>query len=204
MGYWAHETAVIDEGAVIGAGTRVWHFAHIRENTRIGADCVIGQGCYVDVDVAIGDRVKIQNGVSVYKGVTLEDDVLVGPNATFTNDLFPRAFNTQWEVLATQVGRGASIGANATVVCGVSVGEYAMIGAGAVVTTDVASYCLVMGNPARFVARVCRCGKRLAVKRQDGESDLLTCAACGASLRVTTNILVNEPSIIERKLGGES
>lgn len=146
---FVHPSAEIDEGARIGAGTKVWHLAHIRSTAQVGADCVIGRNVYIDADVVVGDLVKIQNNVSVYHGVTIEDEVFVGPCAVFTNDLRPRAQNQDWKVTPTLVRRGASIGANATIVCGIEIGEYAMIAAGSVVTKDVAPYQLVMGNPAR-------------------------------------------------------
>lgn len=155
-----HPTAQVDARAVIGRGTKVWHCAQIREGARVGEDCSIGKDVYLDRDVVIGSRVKIQNGVSVYRGVTIEDDVFVGPHAVFTNDKHPRAFNEEWQITPTLVKRGASIGANATVVCGVVIGEFALVGAGAVVTTDVPSYALVVGNPARTIGRVDRLGRR--------------------------------------------
>ena len=146
---FVHPTADIEDGARIGAGTKVWRLAHVRSTARIGTDCVIGRNVFVDADVVIGDRVKVQNNVSVYKGVTLEDEVFVGPSAVFTNDFRPRAQNPDWQVTPTLVRHGASIGANATLVCGVEVGRYAMIAAGSVVTRDVAPHQLVAGNPAR-------------------------------------------------------
>ena len=148
-GIFVHPTADVDEGARIGAGTKIWHLAHVRSTARVGAGCVIGRNVYLDADVTVGDLVKIQNNVSVYKGVTLEDEVFVGPSAVFTNDLRPRAQNPDWEITPTLVRRGASIGANATLLCGVEVGEYAMVAAGSVVTRSVAPYQLVAGNPAR-------------------------------------------------------
>jgi acetyltransferase-like isoleucine patch superfamily enzyme len=151
---FVHPTADVEEGARLGAGTRIWHLAHLRSTARVGANCVIGRNVYVDAGVTIGDFVKIQNNVSVYQGVTLEDEVFVGPCAVFTNDLRPRAQNPQWRITPTTVRRGASIGANATLVCGVEIGEYAMIAAGAVVTHDVAPYQLVAGNPARALGWV--------------------------------------------------
>lgn len=160
--YAAHSSAEIAPGAKIGAGTRVWRQAQVREGAVIGRDCVIGKDVYIDRDVVIGDRVKIQNGVSVYRGVTLEDDVFVGPGAVFTNDLYPRAFSSDWQVVPTRVKKGASIGANATVICGVTIGEYALIGAGAVVTRDVPPYSLMLGNPARAAGRVDEAGRRVA------------------------------------------
>jgi acetyltransferase-like isoleucine patch superfamily enzyme len=146
---FVHPTADVELGATIGRGTKVWHLAHVRSSATIGTDCVIGRNVYVDAEAVVGSRVKIQNNVSVYRGVTLEDEVFVGPCAVFTNDLRPRAQNPDWQVTPTLVRRGASIGANATIVCGVEIGEYAMVAAGAVVTRDVAPYQLVAGNPAR-------------------------------------------------------
>jgi UDP-2-acetamido-3-amino-2,3-dideoxy-glucuronate N-acetyltransferase len=146
---FVHPSADVEEGAAIGAGTKVWHLAHVRSTARVGANCVIGRNVYVDADVVVGDLVKIQNNVSVYKGVTIEDEVFVGPCAVFTNDLRPRAQNPDWEITPTLVRRGASIGANATLVCGIEIGEYAMVAAGSVVTRNVAPYQLVAGNPAR-------------------------------------------------------
>lgn len=146
---FVHPTADVEEGAQIGDGTKVWHLAHVRSTARIGSGCVIGRNVYVDSNVVIGDLCKVQNNVSVYQGVTLEDEVFVGPCAVFTNDFRPRAQNPDWQITPTVVRRGASIGANATLVCGIEVGEYAMIAAGSVVTRDVAPYQLVAGNPAR-------------------------------------------------------
>ena len=148
-----HETAIVDVGARVGTGTSIWHWTHVRESACIGHDCSIGQGCYIDAGVVIGDRCKVQNGVSVYAGVTLEDEVFVGPHAVFTNDKYPRATG-EWMVTPTRVCRGASIGAGAVIVCGVTIGEHAMIAAGAVVTRDVMPYELVMGDAARHVSWV--------------------------------------------------
>ena len=144
-----HPSAIVDEGAVIGAGTKVWHFCHVMPNARIGERCILGQNVFVANDVVIGDGVKIQNNVSVYKGVVIADDVFVGPSVVFTNVINPRAFiERKEEFLPTPVGRGASIGANATIVCGSKIGRYAVIGAGAVVTKDVPAHAQVVGNPA--------------------------------------------------------
>jgi acetyltransferase-like isoleucine patch superfamily enzyme len=145
-----HPSAIVEPGAVIGVDTKIWHFAHVRAGAVIGKYCVIGKDCYIDAGVVIGDGVKIQNGVSVYRGVRLEDGVFVGPHAVFTNDLTPRS-RGEWFCTPTLVQRGASIGANATVLCGVTIGEWAMVGAGAVVTHNVPSAALVCGNPARVV-----------------------------------------------------
>src|SRR4051794_7685602 len=143
-----HSTAIVDPRAEVGEGTKVWAHAQIREHAKVGRGCVISKDVYIDHGVTIGDHCKIQNSVSVFNGVTIEDDVFVGPSACFTNDLLPRARNEAWQASPTIVRRGASIGANATIVCGVVVGEYAMIAAGAVVTRDVEPFALVMGNPA--------------------------------------------------------
>lgn len=147
--------------ADIGQGTKVWINSQIRENTVIGENCVISKDTYIDFSVRIGSRVKIQNGVSVYHGVTIEDDVFIGPNAAFTNDFYPRAWNGDFEVRPTLVKRGASIGANATIVCGNTLGEFSMVGSGSVVTHDVPPYALAAGNPARVLGYVCQCGQRV-------------------------------------------
>ncbi|HEX5597175.1 MAG TPA: acyltransferase [Micromonosporaceae bacterium] len=146
---FVHTSADVEEGARVGMGTKIWHIAHIRSSAQLGSDCVIGRNVYVDANVIIGDRVKIQNNVSVYQGVTIEDEVFVGPCAVFTNDLRPRAQNPDWQITPTLVRKGASIGANATIICGVEIGSYAMVAAGSVVTKNVAPYQLVAGNPAR-------------------------------------------------------
>lgn len=158
---FVHDTAIVDPRSSIGKGTWVWVNAQIREGLKVGEDCVICKDVYLDHGVEIGDRCKIQNGVSIYHGVTLEDDVFVGPNAVFTNDLYPRAFSEEWEYVATIVKRGASIGANATIVCGVTLGEYCMVGAGSVVIEDVPPYTLVVGNPARVVGKIDKQGRRV-------------------------------------------
>lgn len=158
---YVHPLAVVDEGAKIGNGTRIWHFAHVRSTATIGENCVISKDVYIDAHVKIGNNVKIQNGVSVYNGVTIEDDVFCGPHMTFTNDLYPRSVGSEWEILDTLVRRGASIGANATIICGITLNEYCTVGSGAVVTKDVPTHGLVIGNPARLVGFVCKCGHPL-------------------------------------------
>jgi len=183
--YFVHPTAVVEDGAEIGEGTKIWHFAHVRRGAKIGRYCNIGKDVYIDVGVEIGDYVKIQNGVSVYRGVKLEDYVFVGPYAVFTNDKYPRAFSTDWEIVPTLVKRGASIGANATIICGVTIGEYAMVGAGAVVTRDVPDYGLVVGNPARLRGFVCVCGrplKELVERRR--EVVVYKCRRCGREISI--------------------
>jgi acetyltransferase-like isoleucine patch superfamily enzyme len=170
-----HKTANISPDAKIGDGSKIWINAQIREYVQIGDNCVISKDTYIDRYVTIGNRVKIQNGVSIYQGVTIEDDVFIGPNATFTNDRIPRAFNANWKITETTVKKGASIGANATIVCGITIGEYAMIGAGSVVVKDVPPHTLVVGNPARQIARVCECGARIS---SDG-----ICGICSKTYR---------------------
>lgn len=156
-----HPTADISSSALIGEGTKVWINVQIRENAVVGENCILAKDVYIDLGVNIGDRCKIQNGVSVYSGVRLHDDVFVGPYVSFTNDRIPRAFNDTWEIIETVVENGASIGANATIICGVTIGEYAMVAAGSVVTRDVTPYTLVIGNPARPVSRIDRMGQRI-------------------------------------------
>ena len=156
--HFIHPTAVVEEGAVLGDGVKVWHFAQVRAGARIGAGTQMGKSCYVDAGVVIAERCKIQNFVSVYAGVTLEDEVFVGPSVVFTNDLYPRATGA-WEILPTLVRRGASLGANCTLVCGVEVGEYSMVAAGSVVTKSCSDFELVAGVPARRIGYVCRCGR---------------------------------------------
>lgn len=161
--YQAHETAVIDPGCKIGDGTRIWHFTHIMTGAVIGDNCNIGQNVVVSPEVILGDNVKVQNNVSIYTGVICEEDVFLGPSCVFTNILNPRsAINRKGEYLRTHVHKGASIGANATIICGHTIGEYALIGAGAVVTHEVPPYALVLGNPARQAGWVSKAGHRLA------------------------------------------
>jgi UDP-2-acetamido-3-amino-2,3-dideoxy-glucuronate N-acetyltransferase len=158
---FVHASSVVDEGAVLGPGTRVWHFCHVSATARVGADCVLGQNVYLGPKVTIGDGSKVQNNVSLYERVTVEEDVFLGPSCVFTNVLTPRAFiDRRDEFQPTLVKRGASIGANATILAGVTIGEYALVGAGSVVTRDVPPYTVVMGNPARVVGTVDAAGER--------------------------------------------
>ena len=164
-----HPTAEVSEKAEIGENTKIWHHSQVRENSKIGKNCVLGKNVYVDINTIIGDNVKIQNNVSVYDGVVIEDGVQVGPHACFTNDKFPRAINpdgslkgvSDWEISRTLVKKGASIGAHSVIVCGTTIGKFALIGAGAVVTKDVPDHALVYGNPARIQGYVCHCGQKL-------------------------------------------
>lgn len=185
-GWFAHETAQVDEPSEIGSGTKIWHSSHISKNARIGQKCNIGQNVYVGAGVTIGDGCKIQNNVSVYEGVTLEDYVFCGPSMVFTNVHNPRCeIPRMKEIRPTLVKRGATIGANATIICGNTVGQYAFIGSGAVVTKDVLDHALLVGNPARQIGWMCRCGIRL--QEINGDSRSLACPSCGAKYRVTDN-----------------
>ena len=179
MGAVVHPSAVIDDDVELGDGSRVWHFVHVSAGARIGVQCSLGQNVFIGRNVRVGRGVRIQNNVSVYEGVELEDDVFVGPSCVFTNVKNPRAFvSRKHAYLPTRVGRGASLGANATIVCGVTLGAYCFVGAGAVVTRDVAPYALVVGAPATLLGYVCRCGERL---RGQG---LATCSDCGESYQI--------------------
>jgi acetyltransferase-like isoleucine patch superfamily enzyme len=170
-----HSSADVEVGAAIGAGTRVWRHAHVRSGAIIGLDCNIGANVFVDVGVSIGNRVKVQNNVSIYEGVRLEDEAFVGPAAVFTNDLNPRATGP-WQLMPTYVRFGASVGANATIICGNELGEHCLVAAGAVVTRNVLPHQLVLGNPARPAGWVCRCG--VVVSREQERPADLICKVC--------------------------
>lgn len=161
MATYIHPSAHVSEQASIGENTKVWINVQIREQASIGENCIISKDVYIDHTVQIGQRCKIQNSVSVYAGVTIKDDVFVGPNVSFTNDKIPRAFNQEWKITPTLVENGVSIGANATIVCGVTLGEYSMVASGSVVTKDVPPFTLVMGNPARVVSKIDKAGNRV-------------------------------------------
>jgi UDP-2-acetamido-3-amino-2,3-dideoxy-glucuronate N-acetyltransferase len=185
MAYFAHPSSFIDEGSVVGDGTKIWHFSHVMAGARIGEGCNIGQNVVISPDVVVGNNVKIQNNVSVYTGVVLEDDVFCGPSMVFTNVVNPRSHvSRRDEYRPTIVRRGATLGANCTVVCGHSVGCYAFVGAGAVVTRDVPDYGLVLGNPARLAGWMCRCGIKLTSGVRLVQ-ERLACASCGAKYRAT-------------------
>lgn len=160
--YYSHETAIIDEGCEIGKGTKIWHFSHIMPNCKLGENCNLGQNVVVSPEVVLGNNVKVQNNVSIYTGVTCDDDVFLGPSMVFTNVINPRsAVNRRGQYSKTHVGRGASIGANATIVCGHDIGEFAFIGAGAVVTKTIPAYALVVGNPSRQIGWMSEFGHKL-------------------------------------------
>lgn len=184
-GYYVHPMAVVDDGAQIGIGTKIWHFVHIMPGAVIGHNCVIGQGCFIG-NVRIGNNVRIQNNVSVYDGVTLEDHVFAGPSCVFTNVINPRAeINRKHELAETLVQQGATIGANATIVCGSVVGQYAFVGAGAVVRHDVEDHSLVVGVPARHIGWMCVCGLRMAAD----ETEIYACAECKSKYELVGDIM---------------
>jgi UDP-2-acetamido-3-amino-2,3-dideoxy-glucuronate N-acetyltransferase len=188
---FVHESSYADEGCEIGAGTKIWHFSHVMSGARIGERCNIGQNVVISPQVTIGNNVKIQNNVSVYTGVVLEDDVFCGPSMVFTNVVNPRSHvSRKDEYRATLVKRGASLGANCTVVCGHTVGAYAFVGAGAVITKDVPDYAMVIGNPGRVSGWVCECGVKLASGATPPAA--AACTACGTRYRAAGNGLQRE------------
>lgn len=189
MSFYVHPSAEVSAEAVIGAGTRIWHQAQVRQGARIGSECIIGKGVYIDFDVVIGNRCKLQNGVYVYHGATLEDGVFLGPGVMLLNDKNPRAINpdgalksdADWQVSPTHIGYGAGVGGGAVILPGVSVGKWAIIGSGAVVTRSIPNYGLAYGNPARLTGFVCPCGQRLlpaATQPDDQENIKLVCSHC--------------------------
>jgi UDP-2-acetamido-3-amino-2,3-dideoxy-glucuronate N-acetyltransferase len=193
--YFVHESTYIDEGATIGAGTRIWHFCHIMPRAHIGERCNIGQNVLVSPDVTIGNNVKIQNNVSLYTGVIVEDDCFLGPSMVFTNVINPRSHvSRKDEYKTTLVRKGASIGANATVICGVTLGCYSFVGAGSVVTRDVPDYALVYGSPARVRGWVCQCGEQLTFTDQDG-TEKAVCSSCGDAYRKQAQVVIPEGDI---------
>lgn len=186
--FFVHESSIVDPPCCIGRGTRLWHFSHIQSGATIGEDCTIGQNVYIAAHAIIGNGVKIQNNVSVYDGVILEDDVFCGPSMVFTNVINPRSHvSRQKEYRTTRVGRGATIGANATLLCGCTIGPYAFIGAGAMVTRDVPAFALVYGNPARRKGWICRCG--IPLRLQGGKA---ACMKCGDAYEICEDRLIRK------------
>ena len=182
--YFAHESAVIDEGCEIGAGTKIWHFSHIMSNCKLGNNCNLGQNVVVSPEVVLGNNVKVQNNVSIYTGVTCDDDVFLGPSMVFTNVINPRsAVNRRGQYSKTHVGKGVSIGANATIVCGHDIGKYAFIGAGAVVTKNVPDYALVVGNPSRQIGWMSEYGQKLSFNGQG----IAVCSESGQEYKLENN-----------------
>ncbi len=188
-----HPTADVSPKAVLGEGTSIWHQAQVRENAKLGKNCVIGKGVYIDFEVCLGDNVKVQNYVSIYHGVTIEDGVFVGPHVCFTNDMRPRAINPDgslkaaddWVLTRTLIQRGAALGANSTIVCGATVGPWAMVGSGSVVSRDVPAYGLVYGNPARLHGFVCPCGARLQESSRLDAQVIAKCPECGQTVQIS-------------------
>ena len=185
--YFVHESAYVDEGCQIGAGTKIWHFSHIMPNCKIGKNCNIGQNVVVSADVVLGNNVKVQNNVSIYTGVSCEDDVFLGPSMVFTNVINPRsAVNRKSEYLKTHIGKGASIGANATIICGNDIGAYAFIGAGAVITKAVSPYALMVGNPARQKGWISEFGEKLKFEKEG----IASCKATGDQYKLSNNQVI--------------
>ena len=182
-----HRFSLVESRAV-GPGTRVWAWAHVMKGARVGSDCNIGEHCFIETGAVLGNRVTVKNGVAIWEGVTLEDDVFLGPNAVLTNDLLPRSKVYHARVVPTLVMRGASVGANATILCGTRIGRWSLIGAGSVVTKDVPAHALVVGNPARVVGFVCRCAGRLRKRGRRG-----TCVVCRRKYRFSTRTVRQDP-----------
>lgn len=183
LNYYKHPTVIV-ESHMIGNGSKIWHFVHIREGSKIGNNCNIGKSVYIDTGVKIGNNVKIQNFSAIYKGVEIEDDVFVGPSVTFTNDLYPRSFIWNDEnIIPTIIKKGSSIGANSTIICGLKIGEYAMVGAGSVVTKNVPPFGLVLGNPAILKGFVCYRGKKLIDIIDKSEDTIYKCG-CGNIIKI--------------------
>ena len=186
-----HQTASIEKKVSIGKNTKVWRHVQIRSGAVIGENCSIGKDVFIDKDVVIGNNVKIQNGVNIFTGVIIDDDVFLGPETVFTNDLQPRAFLDDWKVTETILRKGCSVGANATIICGNVIGAYSMVGAGAVVTQDVAPFSLVMGNPARIIGMVCKKGHRMDQVNKVNEKVRFLCSICNEELTMNLDVSSN-------------
>jgi UDP-2-acetamido-3-amino-2,3-dideoxy-glucuronate N-acetyltransferase len=189
--FYIHESSYVDDGVDIGEGSKIWHFCHILTNTQIGENCSFGQNCVVGPNVKIGNNVKVQNNVSIYDGVEIEDDVFCGPSMVFTNVINPRShINRKHEFKKTLLQKGASVGANATIICGNTLGRYSFIGAGAVVTRDVPDYALVVGNPAQIRGWVCQCGIKLINGNKLIEDAQINCKECSAKYRIENQRMI--------------
>ena len=203
---FVHNTADVSPDAIIGSGTKIWQHCQVREKAEIGRNCILSKGVYIDFGVKIGNNVKLQNGISIYHGVTLEDGVFCGPHCVFTNDKRPRSINPDgslkggddWQISTTLVKRGASIGAHATIVCGITIGQWAMVGAGAVVTKSIPDYGLVIGNPARLFGFVCQCGEKLTLPNiahdsfelvNESEFAKIHCLTCSMDVKISYEVL---------------
>jgi len=189
--FFVHKSVVIEDGVSLGEGTKIWHFAQIRKGTKIGANCVIGKGVFIDFETEIGANVKIQNHAIIYHKATIEDGVFIGPNVCFTNDKIPRAINpdgtikgpTDWQVSTTRISKGASIGAHSVILPGITIGEFALAGSGSVISRDVPPFALVYGNPARIRGFVCRCGRKIQEFHQSDETMIGKCT-CGLNVPI--------------------
>jgi len=202
INFFVHPTSDVSPSAIIGEHTKIWQYCQVRESAVVGSNCILSKNVYIDTGVTIGNNVKIQNGISIYHGVTLEDGVFCGPHCVFTNDRQPRAINpdgtlktTQdWKITKTRVRTGASIGAHATIVCGVTIGRWALIGAGAVVTRDVPDYGLVYGNPARLYGFVCPCGAKLKMEPEyvttEADVTCVICSDCGIETKLAKTVVM--------------
>ena len=187
MDYFVHESSYVDDNVRIGKHTKIWHFCHVMPNVDIGQNCIIGQNVFIGSNVKIGHNVKIQNNVSLYDGVIVEDDVFIGPSAVFTNVINPRSFIERKDAFRpTTLKKGSSIGANSTIICGNTIGQYALVGAGATVTKSIDDFKLVVGTPAKFKSWICRCGENLKIK--NGQQEII-CTACSTAYRMENNKL---------------
>ena len=183
---YIHPTAVVERTATIGADTKVWHFVHIRENAEIGRKCVLGHSVYIGKGVKIGNHVKLENRANIYQGVKIEDNAFIGPHVTFTNDPYPRSSSTNWTITPTLVKKGASIGAGTIVICGVTIGAHAMIGAGSTVTRDIPPHAMAYGNPAKIKGFVCKCGRPLKKGEERQRDILMKCSFCNQKYEIPT------------------
>ena len=184
-----HESAYVEEGAEIGEGTKIWHFVHVRKGAKIGKNCNIGKDVYIDTNVEVGDNCKIQNFATLYQGLKVGNDVFIGPHVCFTNDMYPRAAIWDEERLEkTVVCNGASIGANSTIIAGITIGKYAMVGAGSVITGDIPDNALVFGNPGKIKGFVCICGTKLTKKSEKKKTVILSCPNCGKEISVDETV----------------